>query len=225
VSLTGWQFCTQDANETLRYSNGITGVTLAAGASLTIHYLNDSGGAPGTINRTTIGGSFALPLGTGAYSLALYDGGSFGTGTNIVTFVQWSIGGVDNTTADERSDEAQSGGVWTNQSHWVPTQANSVRFLLTAPNGATVRHGPADYTVVAPDLTIRMSGLVKEGATVTADVAAGVNIDVYRSVDLQGFGAAPVRTNVAAGEEVLIDDGAPEHFAYYLLVPTGSPAP
>ena len=56
-----------------------------------------------------IGGNFALPLDAGAsgdaYALGLYINSGFGAGANIADHIQFSFGGADNFTADERSDE------------------------------------------------------------------------------------------------------------------------
>ena len=124
--LSGWRFCSHDEDQIRRYSSpsGLNGVSIAPGASLFVHFLNDApGGDPTRINASSLG-SFAAPFDTGSYAIQLYFAPvSFGNGATIADHAQWSVGGVDNTTADERSDEAETGGVWTDQSQWISTQS------------------------------------------------------------------------------------------------------
>ena len=103
------------------------------------------------INLISIGGGggFAIPFDRGPFGMQLYINSSFGNGASIVDHAQWSQGGVDNASADERSDEAESGGVWTNQSLWIPTTAFTRRIELIDLTGARL-HGPDDYRVLEP---------------------------------------------------------------------------
>jgi len=55
---------------------------------------------------------------------------------------------VDNTTADDRSDEAQEGGVWVNQSDWISIAADTDVIRLTDFSN-TVLHSPANYALGA----------------------------------------------------------------------------
>lgn len=150
VSLSGWQFCTHDENQVRHYSDpsGLNGRSIAAGESLFIYWKND---APAedthTINRNSIGGSFSEPLDRGPYGMQLYINGNFGDGNSIADHWQWSQGGVDNDSADERSDEAESGGVWTDQSQWISTGPETVRIVLNDTTGARL-HGPSSYDVI-----------------------------------------------------------------------------
>ena len=114
-NLDGWRFCSHDENQVRRYSSntGLNNISLAAGESLFIHYLNDA--PANTENAINISGrgSFATTLDSGAYGIQIYfTPVSFGNGNRIADHLQWSIDGVDNTSADDRSDEAQAGGVW-----------------------------------------------------------------------------------------------------------------
>ena len=149
--LDGWRFCTHDDNQTRRYtsSSGLNGVSIDSGASLIVHFDNDASG-PGAINISSLGGSAAGPFDRGPYGLGLYWRTPFGTGANIADHLQWSIDGVDNTTADERSDEAE-GEVWTDQDLWVATTPTTLRLELIDLTGAAL-HGPGDYSVIEPGL-------------------------------------------------------------------------
>ncbi|MDA0347027.1 MAG: hypothetical protein O3C43_05405 [Verrucomicrobia bacterium] len=154
ISLDGWRFCTHDENQIRQYSSpgGLNGVTIAAGASLFIYWDNN---APmvdaNNINLISIGGGggFAGPFDRGPFGMQLYFESFFGNGASIADHAQWSQGGVDNESADERSDEAEVGGVWTDQRLWIPTTAFTRRIELIDPTGARL-HGPADYRVLEP---------------------------------------------------------------------------
>ena len=154
ISLNGWRFCTHDENQIRQYSSssGLNGVTIAAGASLYIYWDNN---APmedaNNINLISIGGGggFAAPFDRGPFGMQIYINGSFGNGASIADHVQWSQGGIDNTSADERSDEAEAGGVWSDQSLWVPTTAFTRRIELIDQTGTRL-HGPSDYRVLEP---------------------------------------------------------------------------
>ncbi len=144
--LDGYRFCTHDEDQVRRYSaaDGLNGVTIEANSALFIHFNNDAPIDSNSINISALG-AFATPLDSGAYGMQLYfPPVSFGNGNTIADHVQWSIDGVDNTSADDRSDEAQAGGVWTDQSAWVATTAQTTEILLTDNSGA-VLHGPTNY--------------------------------------------------------------------------------
>jgi len=145
-SLAGWRFCTHNTSATLRYSaaTGLNGITLAPGESLYVHFNNDAA-ATGEINISTIGGNFAA-LERDAYGMGLYWQTPFGTGTNIADHLQWSLDGLDNPSADERSDEAVAGGVWQDDTQWIPTSDASLQIDLLDLS-AGVLHSPADYAV------------------------------------------------------------------------------
>jgi len=152
--LIGWRFCSHNTNFVRRYSaaSGLNGRALAPGASLFVHFNNDAS-ASNEINISEIGGNFAA-LEAGAYGLQIYfpptptSGISFGNENLIADHLQWSINGVDNTTADDRSDEAQEGGVWVNQSDWISIAADTDVIRLTDFSN-TVLHSPANYALGA----------------------------------------------------------------------------
>ena len=150
-SLSGWRFCSHDENQVRRYSasSGLNGVSLAAGASLFVHFNNDAPlGDPSRFNISGIGGSFALPLDNGPYGLQIYFSPvNFGNGNTIADHLQWSINGVDDLSADERSDEAEAGGVWTDQNAWIATQSTTTMILQKPGAELTHLHGPDDFIV------------------------------------------------------------------------------
>ncbi len=148
--LAGYRFCTHDENEIRQYSlsTGLNGLTIEAGTSLFIHFNNDAPGGSDTVNRSALG-EFALPLDAGPYGMQLYfPPVNFFDGNTIADHLQWSVSGLDDVTADERSDEAQNGGVWVDQNMWIATRRDTIQIVLTDPTGA-VLHGPDDYAVVS----------------------------------------------------------------------------
>lgn len=150
-SLAGFQFCTQDADQVLVYTNGpgLNAFTIEAGTSFYVHFNNDAPGGSDSVNRSAIG-SFASPFNTGPYSLALYfPPVNFANGATMADFVQWNIGGAHNSTADERTDEAVNGGLWTGITQWVSTAGNTELIELKAASGGQILHGPSDYDTVA----------------------------------------------------------------------------
>lgn len=149
-SLAGWRFCSHNTSLVRRYSDsgGLNSITLAPGETLAIHYNNDATAA-NEINISTIGGNFAA-LEREAYGLQVYFPPiSFGNGATIADHLQWSVDGIDNTTADDRSDEAEAGGLWIDQSDWISIAADSSQVDLNDLTGA-VLHSPANYVVDEP---------------------------------------------------------------------------
>ena len=149
VSLNGWRFCTHDIDQVRRYSGstGLNGITLNTDDKLVLYFLNDAPPSDSSaINISALGGSFALPLTSSAYAINLYINGNFGNGVCIADHLQWSIDGIDNTTADERSDEAETGGVWGDQSEWIATKGDTTTILLNDILGS-ILHSASDYTV------------------------------------------------------------------------------
>lgn len=72
---------------------------------------------------------------------------------------------------------------------------------------------------------ISITSISKTGNQVTMTFTADGNVDVYKSTDLVDFGVAPIATDLAPGTDVTIDGAASESSAFYVLVPTGDPAP
>lgn len=152
-SLAGWRFCTHDEDQVRRYSSagGLNSFTLAPGESLFIHFDDDADPAdPQAVNVITIGGTFARPLdAAGAYGAQIYINSSFGSGAAIADHIQFSIDGVDNTSADDRSDEAE-GEVWVDQNDWVAISLDTEMIVLDAASLNNELHSPSDYSVVDP---------------------------------------------------------------------------
>jgi len=150
-SLAGWRFCTHDENEVRRYSStaGLNSFTLESGQSLFVHFNNDADPAdPQAVNVSTIGGAFAQPMDAeGAYGAQIYFQTPFGVGANIADHIQFSLDGLDDVTADERSDEAQ-GEVWVDQNDWIAVSEDTEMIVLNDASLDNELHTPADYTVV-----------------------------------------------------------------------------
>ncbi len=153
IDLTGWRFCSHDDNQRRRYSSadGLDGMTLEAGASIFVHFNNDAPNEPGHFDRFGLG-DFATPLGPGVFAMGLYfptkDGFViFGDGDFIADHLQWSIDGQDNDIADERSDEAVTGGVWIGESAWIVTDKSTGYIRLNDFTGG-ILHGPDDYAAL-----------------------------------------------------------------------------
>lgn len=157
--LSGWRWCSHDEDQVRRYSGfgGLNGVTIPAGGSLFFHTQNDAPAAPDRINISSIGGSFALPFDSGSYGLGIFApiGGSlsFGAPEDYIDHLQWSVDGIDNTSADDRSDEAENAGLWTDQSLWISTTDSTERIELTDLSGAEL-HSPANYLVLEPQVCV-----------------------------------------------------------------------
>ncbi|MDF1809510.1 MAG: GC-type dockerin domain-anchored protein [Phycisphaerales bacterium] len=153
LDLDGWRFCTHNTTQTLRYSSssGLNGVSVDPGESISIHLNNDAQvGNPNQFNASDIGNFAGFEI--EAYGLSLYfpnaQGNTpFSDGNFIADHIQWSFGGVDNTSADERSDEAEDGGVWVDQSEWISTQADTVLIELIDQSFGEL-HSPTDYNVI-----------------------------------------------------------------------------
>ena len=156
IDLSQWRFCTHDEDQVRRYTanTGFDGVSIAPGGSVFIHTNNDAAGA-GEINVSALGGTFAAPMDqAGAFAIGLYfpdgdgdvDLGDFGNPAQYGDHIQWSEGGADNLTADERSDEAELAGLWFDQSQWIDVSTNSERIDLTDTTCGLL-HAPSDYDV------------------------------------------------------------------------------
>lgn len=150
-ALDGWRFCTHNASQAFRYSDpaGLNGYTLSPGDSLFLHFNNDADpGNPDQVNISALGSAtdFAT-LQREAYALAIYfPPVAFPDGNQIADYLQWSIDGLSNSSADARSLVAEEGGVWVSKSDWLATSQASGRIeLLDLGNNAL--HSSADYSV------------------------------------------------------------------------------
>jgi len=171
-SLAGWRFCTHDENEVRRYSStaGLNSFTLAGGESLFVHFNNDADPADAqAVNVSTIGGNFAQPMdAVGAYGAQIYFQTPFGLGGNIADSLQFSLDGLDDATADERSDEAE-GEVWVDQNDWIAVSLDTEMIVLDDASLGDELHSPADYTVVDP-VGVILGDLDGDGMVTFADI-------------------------------------------------------
>jgi hypothetical protein len=159
-ALDGYRLCGSDDTNIAQYTgiSGFNGITLQPDESLDIHFLDDSGGAPGTIDLVDLGASplgyLAVPLDQTPYGMGLYWNAptniDFAFGENIADYVQWTnnpnVSAPGNLAADFRADEAVSGGTWTDIQDWVITTLNSERIDLDDLSGAELQDS-SDYTV------------------------------------------------------------------------------
>ena len=217
-SLDGWRFCSHDEDQTRSYSStaGLNGLSLAPGESLFVHYLGD---APADeANRINIPGSFALPLDRGPYGIQIYFPPiSFGNGGTIADHVQWAIDGVDDASADERSDEAEDGGVWSDQETWVATSQETSSILLTDASGA-ILHGPENYEALVSVVIMESSFDVDSidvsasgEVTLTWTVTEGASYEVFRSTNLDdgadSFGEPVATVSVGSFIDPVVAEG------------------
>ncbi len=152
VALDGWRFCTQNSTQVRQYTNpsALNGVTIEPWTSIRIHLNNDADpNDPTEFNASDLGDFAELEL--EAFGISLYFPNAQGTvpfndGNFIADHLQWSLGGIDNTTADERSDEAEAGGVWVDQSEWISVRYDTHTIELNDSTFAEL-HSPADYNV------------------------------------------------------------------------------
>ena len=202
--LSGWRFCTHDESEVRRYSDtvGFSGVTLPAGESLFLMYDNDAS-ASNEFNISALG-SFALPLDVeGAYGIQFYFQTPFGVGTNIADHLQFSLNGDDNTTADERSDEAVTGGVWNDENAWIAVTDSTTSISLIAGAETIEANSPSDFEVLgAPAL---VGDFDNDGAVDADDIDAYIgNIGQPAAGDLAELNLDDDEVITLADHEMLV---------------------
>jgi len=151
--LSGWRFCTHDTDEQRRYSasGGLNGVIIEAGTSVVVHYANDAPASPDAINRSDIGGAFATPLDPDAYGAQIFfpdpNGNiSFGNSNLIGDALAWSIPGDAVGNAAVRLNQAESVGLWIDDTDLIDSNADAVSITLTDTGDGRL-HGPDNYTV------------------------------------------------------------------------------
>jgi len=150
--LSGWRFCTHNTGSIRVYTSpfGFNGVSIGPGETISIHLNNDADpGDASQIDASSLGPFAGFEL--DAYGLGLYFPGgagfvNFGDGNLIADHLQWSLGGADNSTADDRSDEAVAGGVGTDDSAWISVASDTVSIELADLDFGEL-HGPDDYVV------------------------------------------------------------------------------
>ena len=155
IDLTGWRFCSHDFNQSLRYTSApsLNGVTLEAGTSIFVHFMNDAPmGDPDRFNRLDLG-NFALPLTPDAYGIQFYFPNAMGTisfanSSLIADHMQWNRSGATVGSAATRSNQAVGQGLWTATSDFIPTEADTRRIVLTDGSGDEAG-GPGEYISLA----------------------------------------------------------------------------
>lgn len=155
---------------------------------------------------------------TNAGGLSRY--GTMAQAGNVSEWLESAFDSGNNSASEPRGIRD---GFW----FWLP---NDLQSSYRAPNSPDVRSGIQGFRVASVvrenALVFTIRNLRKAGSTVTADIASNQgNVDVYRSVDLSDFGTAPILANLPPGTSVVIDPSATPDKAFYLLVPTGDPAP
>ncbi len=150
--MNGWRFCSHDTSFVRQYSSvsGFNGKNIGAGTDFFVHWNNGGPNDADNINASNLGGSSA-DINDSAFAVQLYFAPvNFSNPTTMADAIQWSIGGVNNTVADDRSDEAVTAGLWTDQTLWISTTAASESIELLPASGGMLLHGPDDYAVNEP---------------------------------------------------------------------------
>ncbi|MEM9373655.1 MAG: GC-type dockerin domain-anchored protein [Planctomycetota bacterium] len=184
IDLTGWRFCTHDFNEARRYSGaaGFNGVTIEAATSVYIHINNDApAGNPDRFNRADLGGAFATPLDQDAYGLQFYfpaaNGSvSFGNSSLIADHLQWNIDGESVGSAEFRTGQAVSQGLWSATGDFIATTTESSAIELNDLSGDEAG-SPGEYDVLEGPLPCSPADLAEPfGALNFFDVAAFIGL-------------------------------------------------
>ncbi|MEM1166270.1 MAG: hypothetical protein AAGI30_08265 [Planctomycetota bacterium] len=157
VALDGWRFCSHDFASARRYTapGGFDGITIEAGTALFVHFDDDApAGDVDRINRSALGGAFASPLDQDAYAMQLFfpdavGNVSFGNSSLIADHLQWNIAGEPIGSAEARTAQAVSEGLWSAPGEFVPTFANSTLIELNDPSG-DFPGSPDEYEVITP---------------------------------------------------------------------------
>jgi hypothetical protein len=155
--LVGWRFCTHDSDQVRRYtsSTGLNMSSVDAGESLFIYTNNDAPAGAQNINVSALGGSFALPLDPDAYGLQLFFPSTSGTvsfsnSALIADHIQWNTSATSAGSAEARTSQAVSEGLWTSTGVFIETASDSTSLELTDEGDGRL-HGPANYTVSTPN--------------------------------------------------------------------------
>lgn len=159
IDLTGWRFCSHDFNEARRYSgsNGLDGVLIESGSSVYIYFGDDApAGDPDRLNRSDLGGAFALPLDQDAYGMQIFfpaAGGSvsFGNSSLIADHIQWNIDAQGVGSSEFRTGQAVSEGLWSANGDFIATTSESALIELTDLSGDSAG-SPDEYGVLVGPL-------------------------------------------------------------------------
>ncbi len=150
--LNGFRFCTSSSIQVRVYTPGtaLNGLTLQPGDSLFVYLNNDAPmGDPLRRNASSIG-NFAPGLNASTpYGLSLYfPPVAFNNPDAMADHLMWSVDGVANTQAATRAGVAVTAGLWTSNTAFISTQADTTRISLLEASGGLLLHAPADYEVV-----------------------------------------------------------------------------
>jgi hypothetical protein len=205
IDLTGWLFQSFDTNEFRLTTSptGFDGVVIERGTSVFIHFNNDApAGDPNRLNRSALGGSFALPLDQDAYALQLYfpgTGGSVNTGdtSTIADHIQWNIPGRSAGTSETRTAAAVSVGLWSRLGDFIATAPNTARIALIDLSGDD-GGAPSEYSVLAPGacaIDFNRDGIFPDNQDVIDFIVVfgggACPSDSCNSIDFNGDGVFP----------------------------------
>lgn len=207
IDLDGWRFCSHDFNEARRYTSagGLNGFSLDAGQSLTVFTNNDKPASfPSGVNRSDLGGAMAGPLDQDAFGMQLFFPGDdgvvrFGDSSDIADCIQWNVDGRGVGTAEQRTAQAVSQGLWTAVGDFIVTQTDSVEIELVSDIGELL-HGPANYMVTNPvcRADLDMDGLLTifdflafqnkfDGGEVSADIDMDGSLTIFDFLAFQNL--------------------------------------
>ena len=229
--LSGWRFCSHDFDQALRYTapDGFDGVTIQAGTSLFVHFDNDApAGDPDRIDRSSLGGAFALPLDTDAYGLQLFfpvNGGvSFGNSAQIADHVQWNLDGAGVGSAEQRTGQAVAEGLWSAVGDFVATEVATPRIELNDLSG-DFPGSPPEYAILSAgglpgesaDLRVsRSAGDVQ--LSWSPDCAGSSLYNVYRGDLTAGYASIEQLSCGLSGTSISVPIG-PAAGEFFLVVP------
>ncbi len=155
VQLDGLRICTSDENEIRRYTSAsaFNGRVLQPSRGVRVLFNNDAD-KPDEVNISDLG-DFAQPLDTdGAYAIQLFYRSPLDNTDKIVGYLQFSLGGVHNDSADEHVAGAVSSNIWEDENDWIPVTLKTGSIGL---NNAFLPGNPKRYVVFErPMVTARI---------------------------------------------------------------------
>ena len=156
--LNGWRFCSHDEIDGFDYTSptGLNGMSLKAGGSLFVHWLNNAT-MYNQVNIDSLGGESIDDLIAdtpgSAISIGIYKTSGFGIADNLVDHIQYSFEGANVPSATPRGGVAVDAELWTATTDWISVDENSMSMLLTADPfpGVGNSHGPTSYEVTGSE--------------------------------------------------------------------------
>lgn len=134
VDLSGWTLLTEDFNQFQQKSaaNGLDGVVIEAQTSIFVHYNDDApAGDPDRLNRSEIGGNFALPFEPKVYVVQLLaPKPSESLPYALADHIQWKIVGQGKGVAGTKTSQAVSADLWTASLDFIGTTSATTRIDL-----------------------------------------------------------------------------------------------